>query len=87
VRLRCQVDAEEVEQIGHGGNEEGFDPFVELGEFAIEGLDAMRQRGEEALVAAVTGSGERVGRSLVPSVTRAETERPLRRQRSCSGAL
>ena len=41
----------------------------------------------DALVAAVTGSGDRVGRSLVPSATRAGTERPLRRQRSCSGAV
>ncbi len=42
---------------------------------------------KEALVAAVTGSGDRVGRSLVPSATRAGTDRPLRRQRSCSGAV
>ena len=38
-------------------------------------------------MAAVTGSGDRVGRSLVPSATSAGTERPFRRQRSCSGAV
>ena len=41
----------------------------------------------DALVAAVTGSGERPGRSPFPSATSAGTERPFKRQRSCSGAL
>ena len=41
----------------------------------------------DALVAAVTGSGDLVGRSLVPSATSAGTERPFNRHRSCSGAL
>jgi hypothetical protein len=41
----------------------------------------------DALVAAGTGSGDRVGRRRDPSATRAGTERPSRRQRSCSGAL
>ena len=41
----------------------------------------------DALVAAVTGSGDLVGRSFAPSAISAGTERPFSRQRSCSGAL
>ena len=81
--------SEEVQQIGDGGDEERLDALIKLGEFAVERFDAMRCANEEsdALVAAVTGSGDRAGRSFVPSATRAGTERPFNPLRSCSGAL
>ena len=41
-----RTDAEEAQQIGDGGDEEGFDPGVKLGKFSLEQLDAMRQRGQ-----------------------------------------
>jgi len=49
---------------GDAGLEEGFDPLVELVELAVERLDAWANNNRDALVAAVTGSSERVGRSL-----------------------
>ena len=57
----CSVgsDAEDVEEIGHGGDEERLDPGVELGELVVERLDSVRQRGERRL----GGSGHRIGRS------------------------
>ena len=53
-----------VEKFGDGGDEEGFDPFVELGEFASSASMRCASEDRDALVAAVTGSGDRVGRSL-----------------------
>ena len=78
---------EELEQVWHRGHEQGFDPLVELGQLVVERADALWNQDSEALVAAVTVSGERLGRSPLPSATSAGTERPFKRQRSCSGAL
>ena len=55
-------DAEEVEEFWHGGDEERFDPLVELGELVVERLDPVRQRGQRRL----GGSRHRVGRSRRP---------------------
>ena len=38
------TDAEEAEEIWHGDHEKRFDSLVELGQLAVERLDAMRQR-------------------------------------------
>ena len=54
--------AEEIEELGHGGDEERFDPGVELGELIIECLDPVRQRGERRL----GGSRHWIGRSCRP---------------------
>ena len=59
-------DAEDVEELRDGGDEECLDPLVELGEFVVERLIRCANEDSDALVAAVTGSGDRVGRSLVP---------------------
>ena len=37
------TDAEEIQQVGHGGEEEGLDPLVELGQLVVERADPMRQ--------------------------------------------
>ena len=37
------TDAEELEEIGHGGDEKGLDPLVEFCELVVEGADPVRQ--------------------------------------------
>ena len=53
------TDAEELEEVGHGGDEEGFDPLVELGQLVVERADPVRQRGQRCL----GGRGHRIGRA------------------------
>ena len=66
VRLRCRVRRRRGREVGDGGNEERLDPGVELGELAVEGLDPVGQRGQDALVGAVTGSGDATAAAWTP---------------------
>ena len=66
-------DTETIEEFGHRGHQQRFDPLVEFGELIVEATDPMRQRGSDALVAAVTVSVERAGRNFTPSATSAVT--------------
>ena len=56
---RVGTDAEELEQVGNGGDEEGFDPLVEFGELVVEEADPVRQRRQRCL----GGRRHRIGRS------------------------
>jgi hypothetical protein len=58
-RRRVGTDAEEVQQIGHGGDEEGVNPLVELCQLVVEGGDPTGQRGQRRL----GGRGHRIGRT------------------------
>jgi hypothetical protein len=60
-RRGVRTDAEDAEEIGHGGQED-IDALVELGQLAVERFDAMGQRGQRRL----GGRGHHIGRSCRP---------------------
>ena len=59
------------------GLEQWGDPGIELGDLLIELTDAVGQRGQRALVATVTGSADRVGRSPLAAAMNCGAGRPL----------
>ena len=65
------------QQLGRRGEEEGPDELVEAGDLDVEEPDSMARLEIEAFVPAVTGSGERVGRSDAAWATRAGIVRPF----------
>ena len=83
------VDAHAIdpEQLGCGVLEQWGDHGVEVGDLPSRSATRWASEESDALVAAVTTSGERVGRSPWAAATNSVIGRPLRRLCSWSGAL